>query len=66
MKKIRFLKQTAGRQIGAEEIWADETQANAFIDDGAAEEIDMEDGDVPGEVENGVTDRAMRSRKRKG
>lgn len=65
MKKIRFVQQAAGRLIGAEEVWADETQAAAFVSAGLAEEVELDAADVPARVSpDGATDRAIRSRKR--
>lgn len=67
MLKIRFTAQAAGRLVGAEEVWADETQARAFVDAGVAVELELGAEDVPPQLApDGVTDRAMRPRSRKG
>lgn len=59
MKTIRFTKKAAGREAGVEETWADETQAQAFIDAGVAEEIET---DVDDAAPAKGLDRALRGR----
>jgi hypothetical protein len=34
--RIKFVEKCAGREAGVIEEWADETQAKAFVDSGAA------------------------------